>query len=192
MDPGGPDPERKMDEIETALAPALSGRRYDSHSGDLAEAVGRALSGAEATLAVAESCTGGLIAKRLTDQPGSSAYFLGGIVAYANEAKTGLLDVPEDTLRRHGAVSRDVATAMARGVAQRFGADCGVGVTGIAGPDGGTADRPVGTVWYAVWSGAGAVSRQEVFPGGREDVRERASQATLHLLLRVIGEGDAP
>jgi nicotinamide-nucleotide amidase len=192
LGPGETGSERILDDIEAALAPALSGRRYDSHTGDLAEAVGRALSGAEATLAVAESCTGGLIAKRLTDQPGSSGYFLGGVVAYANEVKTALLDVPEDTLRKHGAVSREVAHVMARGAAQRLGADYGVGVTGIAGPGGGTADRPVGTVWYAVWSGKGAVSRQEAFPGGREEVRERASQAVLHLLLRVIEEGAAP
>ena len=175
-----------IERIEGALEPILQGRRYFGETGDLAEAVGQALLEESSSMAVAESCTGGLVAKRVTDQPGSSRYFLGGIVAYANTIKTDLLGVSPGVLRNHGAVSQEVAEAMARGVAEVFGATFGIGITGIAGPDGGTPDRPVGTVWYAVFSPGETVARRDLFLGGREDIRERAAQAALNLLLRVM------
>jgi nicotinamide-nucleotide amidase len=174
--------------LEEALEPAVGPWRFEAPEGDLVEAVSEALRARRLTLAVAESCTGGLIAKRLTDRPGASDILQGGIVAYANEAKMRHLGVDDATLEAHGAVSEPVALAMATGVAERFGADAGIGVTGLAGPDGGTAEKPVGTVWYAVALGGVAVARKERFPGDREAVRERAAQAALSLLLSRLSE----
>lgn len=134
------------------------------------------------TLALAESCTGGLIAKRITDLPGSSAYFLQGIVAYANEAKERLLGVPKDLLERHGAVSREVAEAMAKGVRQRAGTDLGLAVTGVAGPDGGSEEKPVGTVYIALADAEGCRSERFLFGGSRDKVRVRTAFTALDWL----------
>jgi nicotinamide-nucleotide amidase len=175
-----------LDRIERALAPALQEFRFEAESGDVVEAVARLLTGSGRRLGVAESCTGGLIAKRLTDRPGSSAYFLGGVVAYADSVKLGQLGVDPDVLARHGAVSEEVALQMAQGVATALGAEAGVSVTGIAGPDGGSELKPVGTVWYAVTLDGRAVARREVFPGDRHQVRERSAQAALTLLMRQL------
>ncbi len=183
--------EEAFRRVEEALAPVLTGYRYVAESGDLAEAVGAALENAGATLAVAESCTGGLIAQRITARPGSSKYFLGGVVAYGNRAKEELLGVDPGIIEAGGAVCREVAEALALGAARRFGARAGIGVTGVAGPGGGTEEKPVGTVWYAASLDGAVVSRLERFPGGRSDVRERAAQAALHLLLRHL-EGRGP
>jgi nicotinamide-nucleotide amidase len=144
------------------------------------------------TVATGESCTGGLVAARLTDRPGSSAYVLGGVVAYANEAKTEQLGVDAGLIERHGAVSPEVAEALAVGAATRFGADLGVGVTGVAGPDGGTEAKPVGTVSFSVASADGPLlTRTTQLPGGRVDVRDRSVTVTFHLLRRVLlGETD--
>lgn len=145
------------------------------------------------TIAVAESCTGGLLAARLTDRPGSSAYVLGGVVAYANAAKTALADVDPALIERCGAVSAEVADALADGALARFGADVGVGVTGVAGPDGGTPEKPVGRVHVAVAMREGArIARRLDLPGSRPDVRDRATTVALHLLRRLLrGELDA-
>jgi nicotinamide-nucleotide amidase len=145
------------------------------------------------TVATAESCTGGLLAARLTERAGSSAYALGGIVAYANEAKAGLAGVDPELIVRHGAVSREVADALADGARDRFGADVGAGVTGVAGPGGGTDDKPVGTVWVAVAGPDGArLTRGLRLPGGRVDVRDRSTTVAFHLLRRLLrGERDA-
>lgn len=176
-------PLRRVEEtLESVVAPY----RYRSETGLLAEAVGTALLSKGGTVAAAESCTGGLIGKMLTDIPGSSAYFLGGVVAYANQVKVEMLGVSESSLAREGAVSRTVAEEMAQGVATRLGASFGVGVTGVAGPGGGTDAKPPGTVCYAVFDGSRAISRTEVFPGDRASVRERSARATLFLLLRVL------
>ncbi|MGW8265161.1 MAG: CinA family protein, partial [Longimicrobiales bacterium] len=121
-----------------------------------------------ATLATAESCTGGLISKRITDQPGSSRYFLGGVVAYSDAVKIRHLGLSREMLAREGAVSRPVAEAMARGVAEGFGANAGIGVTGVAGPGGGSEEKPVGTVWYAASLDAVVSVRTEQFLGDRE------------------------
>jgi nicotinamide-nucleotide amidase len=176
----------RLGEFEEILEPVLSRYRFEAESGDLAEAVGAALRRSGNTLAVAESCTGGLISKRLTDVPGSSGYFLGGVVAYANDVKEGVLGVDEALVRQHGVVSEDVARAMALGVVQKLHASAGLGVTGVAGPGGGSPEKPVGTVFYAATVGGRTVVRRELFLGDREAVRERAAHATLGLLLRLL------
>jgi nicotinamide-nucleotide amidase len=134
------------------------------------------------TVATAESCTGGLLAARLTEQPGSSAWVLGGVTAYANSAKEQVLGVAGETLERHGAVSPEVAAALADGARARFGADVGVGITGIAGPGGGTADKPVGTVHLCVAGPDGRDARSLRLPGSRTAVRERSVTMAMHLL----------
>ena len=144
------------------------------------------------TIAVAESCTAGLLAARLTDRAGSSSYFLGGGVVYSNAAKVDLAGVDPALIERVGAVSNEVAEALAAGIAARFGASLGVGITGIAGPDGGTADKPVGTVCLSIWrrddDGAGGrhLTRRTVMPGGRSDVRDRSVTVAMHMLRRVL------
>ena len=138
-------------------------------------------------LATAESCTAGLLAARLTDRPGSSAYVEGGVVAYANEAKTDLLGVDPALIEAHGAVSEEVAEAMALGALERFGADTAVAITGIAGPDGGTDEKPVGTVVWSVGLGDGeSLTRRALLPGDRTDIRERATTVAMHLLRRAL------
>jgi nicotinamide-nucleotide amidase len=141
------------------------------------------------TVATAESCTGGLLAARLTELPGASAYVRGAVVAYANDVKVALAGVPAELLARHGAVSPEVATALAEGARVRLGADVGLGVTGVAGPGGGTPEKPVGFVCLAV-AGPGGVSltRTVTLPGGRADVRDRATTVALHLVRRALSE----
>lgn len=140
------------------------------------------------TVAVAESCTGGLLAKRLTDPPGASLYMLGGVVAYSNEAKVAQVGVSPELIERHGAVSEQVAKALAHGIRERFGADVGIGITGIAGPGGGSEEKPVGLVWLSVVCGPddAELTRSVHLPGGRADVRERATTVAMHLLRRVL------
>jgi nicotinamide-nucleotide amidase len=148
------------------------------------------------TLAAAESCTGGLLAGRITDRPGSSPYFLGGGVVYSNEAKIDLAGVDPGLIERFGAVSTEVAEALAEGIAERFDADIGVGITGIAGPDGGTEDKPVGLVCFSVWIRTGEepprrLTRRTVLPGNRADIRDRSVTVAMHMLRRVLlGESD--
>jgi nicotinamide-nucleotide amidase len=139
------------------------------------------------TVAVAESCTGGLVLARLTDRPGSSAFLRGGMVVYANDVKRDLANVPAALIEATGAVSEEVAVALADGARERVGTDIGVGVTGIAGPDGGTPEKPVGLVWIALTSGAGAsIARRTDQRGSRADVRERTTTAVMHLLRRML------
>jgi nicotinamide-nucleotide amidase len=143
------------------------------------------------TVAVAESCTGGLLAARLTDRPGSSAYFLGGAVVYSNEAKVALAGVDPALITRFGAVSEEVARALARGAIERFGADIGIGVTGVAGPGGGSDEKPVGLVCFTVADRQGTETTLSTrLPGGRADIRERATTVALHLLRRLL-RGDS-
>jgi len=151
------------------------------------EQVARLLLDAGETIATAESCTGGLLAGRLTERAGSSAYVLGGIVAYANGAKVGLVGVDPELIALHGAVSPEVAGALAAGAIARFGADVGVGVTGVAGPGGGTPEKPVGLVWFGVVHRDGRrVVRSERIPGSRADVRDRSTTVALHLVRGVL------
>jgi nicotinamide-nucleotide amidase len=138
-------------------------------------------------VAVAESCTGGLMAARLTERAGSSAYFAGGIVAYSNRAKSELVGVDAAVIERHGAVSEEVAEALADGALERFAADFGIGITGIAGPGGGTEEKPVGTVCFSVASAAGGgITRTSRLPGSRADIRDRSTTVTMHLLRRLL------
>jgi nicotinamide-nucleotide amidase len=141
------------------------------------------------TIAVAESCTGGLVGGCLTAIPGSSACFLGGIIAYSNDLKKGLLGVSPEIIDAEGAVSEETALAMARGVVEATGADCGISITGIAGPDGGTDEKPVGTVCFAVVHPSGESTRIFRFPGNREQVREQSVQAALELLIEALNQG---
>ena len=152
------------------------------------ELVARALLQRGWTVATGESCTGGMLAARLVDRAGSSQYTAGGVVAYSNEAKTALLGVPAAMIAEHGAVSPQVARALADGARTRFGADVGIGITGVAGPDGGTEAKPVGYVCFCVTTSEGLVlSRDPVLPGGRSDIRERSTDVAMHLLLRAAG-----
>jgi nicotinamide-nucleotide amidase len=177
-------------------APPRAGGRYNCRMSTptdvelqlLAEALGIRLAARHVTLVTAESCTGGWVAKACTDIPGSSDWFLGGVVAYSNALKTALLGVDADLLARHGAVSEPIVRAMAAGVLQRAQADVAVAVSGVAGPGGGTPDKPVGTVWLAwAWREAdGSVrieSATESFSGDRESVRRRTVRSALQRLL---------
>jgi nicotinamide-nucleotide amidase len=157
------------------------------------EQVASWLAGSGRTVAVAESCTGGLMSARLTELAGSSAYFAGGAVVYSNEAKVSLAGVDPELIERFGAVSNEVAEALASGAASRFEADLGIGITGIAGPGGGTDEKPVGTVCFSVCSRDGArLTRRALLPGSRSDIRSRSTTVAMHLLRRVlVGEGVA-
>jgi nicotinamide-nucleotide amidase len=159
---------------------------YGEGESDLAALVLEKARASRLRLAVAESCTGGLIGARLTEIPGSSEAFVGGVIAYDNRVKQDLLDVPAPLLAEHGAVSEPVARAMAQGAAQRFGVEAAVSVTGIAGPAGGTESKPVGTVWIACALGGHVQSRHILFPGTRHEIRARAAQAALLLLFRCL------
>jgi nicotinamide-nucleotide amidase len=144
-------------------------------------------------LALAESCSGGLLAARITDLPGASAYLSGGVVAYSNQAKADLLGVDPALIEAHGAVSAEVAEAMSRGALERFDADVAVSITGIAGPDGGSEEKPVGYVCFdARLTDGASIARDPVIPGGREDIRERSALVAMHLLRTLLGDDDAP
>ena len=151
------------------------------------EQVAALLSGSEQTIAVAESCTGGLMSARLTDRAGASAYFRGGLVVYSNEAKVELAGVPAELIERHGAVSTEVADALADGAIDRLDADVGIGITGIAGPGGGTPEKPVGLVCFSVRvRGGERITRRVTLPGGRADIRDRATVVAIHLVRRLL------
>jgi len=139
-----------------------------------------------ATLAVAESCTGGMVAQRLTSVAGSSRYFLGGLVVYSNELKTKLADVPTELIEQYGAVSREVAAALAEGVRDRCGTTLGVGITGVAGPTGGSAEKPVGLVYHAIADEDGTDVIERLYSGDRYRVRRAASQQALDMVRRKL------
>jgi nicotinamide-nucleotide amidase len=178
------DAEKLLDDLSLKIEEELGNAVFSFRGETMEEVVGLKLSVAGFTLAVAESCTGGLIAQRLTNVPGSSKYFIEGLVTYSNESKTRLLGVDKELIREFGAVSQQVARDMARGVRHRAKTDFGLSVTGIAGPDGGTAEKPVGLVYIALADGAHTEHRKLNLPGDRELVRWRASQAALDMLRR--------
>ncbi len=167
-------------QIEDRLGDAIFAFRGET----LEQVVGLRLATSGFTIAVAESCTGGLISERLTDVPGSSAYFMEGVVTYSNDAKIRSLGVPAELIREHGAVSAQVAEAMAEGIKRRAETDFGISVTGIAGPGGGTDEKPIGLVFIALSDDAHTEHRRLVLPGDRTLIRWRASQAALDLLRR--------
>ena len=173
-----------LDRAGAAIQAIVRDHGYGTGEADLAAVLLDRLRAGHLTMAVAESCTGGMIGARMTDVPGSSDVFLGGIIAYANEVKLGLLGVDPAELEREGAVSESVVRAMAAGAATATGADLAVAVTGVAGPGGGSDAKPVGTVWFG-FAVRGQVDTQRVgFPGTRADIRGRASQFALHGLWR--------
>lgn len=169
---------------EAVLRAELGDVVYGCDSDELPHLVLASLRDRSLTLAVAESCTGGLLGARVTAIPGSSDVFLGGVIAYADAVKTGLLGVEPEALEQHGAVSDAVARRMARGARERTGADVGVGITGVAGPGGGTEAKPVGTVWVAVDFGTDAESVRLALWGNREEIRHRATQSVLDIIRR--------
>jgi nicotinamide-nucleotide amidase len=179
--------ERRLTEMEVAFHEVLGSDVVGIDVAGLEEAVLARLIASGTTLAAAESCTGGLLSARLTDVAGASAAFLGGVVSYSNQAKEQLVGVPRELLVEHGAVSEPVARAMAVGACARFGADWGIGITGIAGPSGGTADKPVGLVHWAVAGPDAVVADRRVFPGDRATVRLWSVHAALDLLRRRLG-----
>lgn len=178
--------DAKLEAVVASVRERLGVMIYGEGEETLEEVVGAQLLRSGRTLAVAESCTGGLLAERITRVPGSSGWFVGGVVSYANDAKTALLGVPEAMLAEHGAVSEPVACAMARGVRERLGADLGVSTTGIAGPDGGSPDKPVGTVWIGVADGDGVRAERFVFPFDRVRNRLVSTQVALDWIRRAL------
>ncbi len=178
--------ERRLQSAAEQVS-ALVGRFvYGEGDDDLAALILAECAGRGATLAVAESCTGGLLGGRITAVPGSSRVMQGGVIAYANDVKTRELGVPTDVIDTHGAVSEPVARAMATGVRLRFGSTIGIGITGIAGPDGGTPDKPVGTVWVSVDVAGDVHAVRAVIPGDRNEIRQRAAQLALDRLRRAF------
>jgi nicotinamide-nucleotide amidase len=180
----GEEAQRLADRAELAVRKALGNYVFGVDSDTLAGSTARLLSTAGLTISLAESCTGGLIAKLLTDPPGASAFLERSVVSYANSAKTGCLKVDQEILDRHGAVSPECAEAMARGVQVASGTDISLAVTGIAGPDGGTADKPVGTVYLAMLSHQKKRVERFNFSGNREQVRLRTACTALDWLRR--------
>ena len=180
--------ERRLAATVAVLRERAAEHCYGEDGTDLAGVVLQQLRTRKTRLAVAESCTGGLLGGRITAIPGSSEVFAGGIVAYDDAVKRGMLDVSAALLKPHGAVSEEVVRAMVAGALRRFGVAAGLAVTGIAGPSGGTLEKPVGTVWLAAAFGQETRALKRIFPGDRAEIRARAAQAALDLLRRLIGE----
>ena len=183
-----PEAEQRLAEGIERLRGLLDAHCYGEDQADLAAVVLEAVRRRHGHLAVAESCTGGLLGGRLTAVPGASDVFVGGVVAYADRIKSELLAVPEEVLAQHGAVSEETVHAMVVGAQRAFLADCAAAITGIAGPDGGTLEKPVGTVWLAAAAGAKLRAVKRLFPGDRGEIRARAAQAGLDLLRRLLLE----
>jgi len=182
------DAEARLAGAVERLVTAVGEHGYGVDDADLAAVVLDALRRGRHRLGVAESCTGGMIAERVTNIPGASDTFIGGVVAYADVIKTAALKVPLETLEAYGAVSEETVRAMAEGAQRLFSADSSIAVTGIAGPGGGTPEKPVGTVWLAARVHTTTRAIKRVLPGDRDDVRRRAAQASLDLLRRLLAE----
>ncbi|GAC1624872.1 MAG: competence/damage-inducible protein A [Candidatus Acidiferrum sp.] len=173
---------KTLDEIVKGFEIALTDRIFSQEGKPLEEVVADLLITNRATVSAAESCTGGLLAERLTSIAGSSAYFLGGVVCYSNELKAAWVDVPPEMILAKGAVSAEVAVALAEGIRRRTGSVIGVGITGIAGPGGGSEEKPVGTVHVAISHSGGVKERAALYPGDRETIRFHASQSALDMI----------
>ena len=178
--------QQRVDEVAGLVEDELDDAVYSRDGESLEQIVGYWLQMRNATLAVAESCTGGLLAERITSVSGSSRYFLGGAIVYSNQLKTELAGVPAEMIERHGAVSREVAAALAEGIRYRSEATLGVGITGVAGPTGGTAEKPVGLVFHAVASDRGTEVVQRNFAGDRNRIRRFASTMALDMVRRKL------
>lgn len=178
--------QARADEVAGLVEDELDDAVFSRNGESLEQIVGYWLQMRTATVAVAESCTGGLLAERITSVSGSSRYFLGGAVVYSNALKTELAGVPADMIERHGAVSREVAAALAEGIRYRCEATLGVGVTGVAGPGGGSAEKPVGLVFHAVASDSGTEVIQRNFPGDRKRIRRFASTMALDMIRKKL------
>jgi nicotinamide-nucleotide amidase len=191
FEPGARD---RYERFEAAIAARHADTLFSLDGSTIDDQIALALLGPPVrTIAVAESCTGGLMAGRLTARAGSSEYVLGGVTAYSNQAKVGLVGVPAALIERHGAVSHEVAMALADGAIARFDSDLGIGITGIAGPGGGTPGKPVGTVCLSVAARSGErIDRSVFIPGDRESVREHSTTISLHLLRRLLSGPRAP
>jgi nicotinamide-nucleotide amidase len=176
--------EALLEELAAGMRERLPGRVFSEDGRDLPEVVAALLRERGLTLALAESCTGGLVAARLTEVPGASAFLERAYVAYSNRSKVEMLGIDAALIEARGAVSEEVAAAMASGARSAAGAAIGVGITGIAGPDGGTSDKPVGLVFLALDGAAGTRVRRALFPGSRDRVRHQASQAALEMIRR--------
>jgi nicotinamide-nucleotide amidase len=174
--------KKALDEIVKGFEIALSDRIFSQDGSSLEEVIAAELTMHNATISAAESCTGGLLAQRLTSIAGSSSYFLGGVVCYSNELKTAWAGVPVELIQAKGAVSAEVAVALAEGIRRRVGSTFGVGITGIAGPGGGSEEKPVGTVHIALAHAGGVKERSVRFPGDRESIRWQASQVALDMV----------
>jgi nicotinamide-nucleotide amidase len=187
---GRPGHEELLERVRAAIVERHRRHVFSEHGESVDDQLAGLLAGRR--VAVAESSTGGLLAARITDRPGASDYFAGGVVAYSDEAKSELLGVAAERIAEHGAVSPEVADAMADGVMSRFGADVGCAITGIAGPGGGTDEKPVGYVCFCVKdSRARTIARDPRLPGGRADVRDRSVTVAMHLL-RMLLRGEEP
>jgi nicotinamide-nucleotide amidase len=182
------DAEARLATVVQRLRAAVGEHGYGEDGADLAAVLLETLRRGRHRLGVAESCTGGMIGERITNIPGSSDTFIGGVVAYADMVKTAALKVPLEILEAYGAVSEETVRAMAEGAQRLFSADCTIAVTGIAGPGGGTPDKPVGTVWLAARVHTTTRALKRVLPGDRDDIRRRAAQAGLDLLRRLLAE----
>jgi competence/damage-inducible protein CinA-like protein len=178
--------QARADEVAGLVEDELEDAVFSRNGESLEQIVGYWLQMRNATVAVAESCTGGLLAERITSVAGSSRYFLGGAIVYSNQLKTDLAGVPEDMIHRHGAVSREVAAALAEGIRYRCESTIGVGITGVAGPAGGTAEKPVGLVFHAVASDSGTEVIQRNFPGDRKRIRRFASTMALDMVRKKL------
>ncbi|PYX51293.1 MAG: competence/damage-inducible protein A [Acidobacteria bacterium] len=178
--------QRRVDEVAGVVEDELDDAVFSRDGESLEQIVGYWLQMRNATVAVAESCTGGLLAERITSVGGSSRYFLGGAVVYSNALKTELAGVPTEMIDRHGAVSREVAAALAEGIRYRCESTLGVGITGVAGPSGGSADKPVGLVFHAVAGDHGTEVEQRSFPGDRKRIRRFASTMALDMLRKKL------
>jgi nicotinamide-nucleotide amidase len=175
-----------LDELVGELEEELGDLVFSDNGDSLEQIVGYYLQMRNATIAVAESCTGGLVAERITSVSGSSRYFLGGAVVYSNELKTAFAAVPSALIEKHGAVSREVAIALAEGIRKRCGSTFGLGITGVAGPTGGTPDKPVGLIFHALAGEQGTEVIERKFPGDRERVRRFASQNALDMVRKKV------
>jgi len=180
------DAQQKADQLVEQIEAELGDLVFSDNGDSLEQIVGYYLQMRGATVTVAESCTGGLLAERITSVSGSSRYFLGGAVVYSNELKTAFADVPAALIAKHGAVSGEVACALANGIRKRCGSTFGVGITGVAGPTGGTPEKPVGLVFHAVASESGVDVVERNFPGDRNRVRQFASQQALDMLRKKL------